>query len=140
MLVGEALSRMLEAASNAYPIRGFKPAANSPLASHIQFSDDAMILCDANSDQILNAKAILHCFEVVSGLKVSFFTSELIGVTTDSSSLPGFANFLGCKVGSLLASYLGLPHVLVMWQNLFGILSLREWRSTWLYGGKIIYH
>lgn len=68
MLVGEALSRMLEPASNANPIRGFKPAANSPLVSHIQFADGTMILCDANSDQIPNVKAILHCFEVVSGL------------------------------------------------------------------------
>ena len=36
--------------------------------------------CEPNEDQIKNVKAILLCFEVVSGLKINFFKSELIGI------------------------------------------------------------
>lgn len=60
-------------------------------------------------DQILNVKAILLCFEAVSGLKVSLFKCELIGCRIDCLSLREFANLLGCKAGSLPTFYLGLP-------------------------------
>lgn len=49
------------------------------------------------------------CFEAVSGLKVNFFKSELIGVRVDKEKVADLADIMGCKVGALSASYLGLP-------------------------------
>lgn len=42
------------------------------------------------------------------GLKVNFSKSELIGVGAEEGMLH-LADIMGCKVGSLPASYLGLP-------------------------------
>lgn len=45
-------------------------------AKHLQFTDDTLIFCEAEEDQIKNIKAILPCFKVVSGLKINFLKSE----------------------------------------------------------------
>ena len=64
-------------------IRGFKVARSAPSISHLQFADDTLIFREANEDQIKNGKAILFCFEAVSGLKISFFKSELIEIRVE---------------------------------------------------------
>lgn len=48
------------------------------------------------------------CFKVVSGLKVYFFKSELIGVAMEDWVLM-LADIMECKVGSLSTPYLCLP-------------------------------
>lgn len=54
-------------------------------------------------------KAILLFFEAVSGLKVNFFKSELIGVRVEETHLSHLVDIMGCKVGTLPSVYLGLP-------------------------------
>lgn len=49
------------------------------------------------------------CFEAVSGLKVTFHKSQVLGVRVDEPNISDFAGILGCMVGSFLATYLGLP-------------------------------
>jgi hypothetical protein len=48
-------------------------------------------------------------FELVSGLKVNFSKSILIGVNVSTNFLHVAENFLHCKLGSLPFTYLGLP-------------------------------
>lgn len=43
-IVGEALSRMVEAISNKGLIRGFKVAHDAPIISHLQYADDTLFL------------------------------------------------------------------------------------------------
>ena len=89
-------------------IGGFT-VANLPLqVSHLQFANDTLIFCDASEEHVKNVKAILLCFEAVSGLKINF-KSELIRIRVGDSFLSRCADLLGCKVESLPASYLGLP-------------------------------
>ena len=45
----------------------------------------------------------------MSGFKVNFFKSELIGIRTEKSMLLKYADMLDCWVGDLPTSYLGLP-------------------------------
>ena len=71
---------MIFVASEANLITSFKPAVNGPIITHLQFADNTIIFCDAKEEQIKNVVAILRCFEAVSGLKVIFFKSELIGM------------------------------------------------------------
>jgi hypothetical protein len=54
-------------------------------------------------------KAVLHLFELSSGLKVNFNKSELIGINVQPSWLHDAANTLNFKVGNLPTKYLGLP-------------------------------
>ena len=62
--------------------------------SHLFFADDTLIFCDASKENLEYLSWVFMWFEVCSGLKIN---------------LEEFAEVLGCKVGSLPSTYLGLP-------------------------------
>ena len=95
VIIAEALSRMVGKAAQEGLIQGFKVAASTPLVTHLNYGDDTLIFCEANEDQIRNVKAIHLCFEAVSGLKISLFKSELIGIRVGDSLLHQYADVLG---------------------------------------------
>lgn len=70
---------MIEAANSANLIKGFEVASDAPSVSNLPFVDDSLNFCDADQDQGMTLKAILLCFEAVSGLKVNSFKSQIIG-------------------------------------------------------------
>eukprot|EP00268_Persea_americana_P008172 TRINITY_DN13144_c0_g1_i6.p1 TRINITY_DN13144_c0_g1~~TRINITY_DN13144_c0_g1_i6.p1 ORF type:complete len:313 (+),score=49.71 TRINITY_DN13144_c0_g1_i6:1004-1942(+) len=109
VIIGEALSRMLHAGVNANLFEGFRPANTILEISHLQFADDTLLFCNADEDQLRNVKAILFYFEAVSGLRVNFFKSELIGIKVNEDHLNRLANIFGCKAVTLPSTYLGLP-------------------------------
>jgi hypothetical protein len=51
----------------------------------------------------------MQLFEIVSGLKVNFHKSLLVGINTQLTWLEEAAEVLNCKVGALPFKYLGLP-------------------------------
>lgn len=75
------------------------------------------------------------CFEAISGLKINFFKSELLGIRVENPSLVRFAEILGCKVGSFPVSYLGLPlcpgHINKSVKNLVVIERIENKLSSW---------
>ena len=83
VIVAEALSRMVAEAEKQNLIKGFRVNRTAPSISHLQFADDTLIFCEANEDQIRNVKVSLICFEAVSGLKINFYNSELIGIRVE---------------------------------------------------------
>ncbi|XXG53084.1 hypothetical protein AAC387_Pa03g1242 [Persea americana] len=102
---------MLQAANNANLIKGFCPSNDDRVISHLQIAEDTLLFYDANEFQLRNVKAILLCFQAVSGLRVNFFLSEMIGVRVEDSHLASLADIFCCKAGSLPSSYLGLPPI-----------------------------
>lgn len=52
---------------------------DAPTISHLQLADGTLFFCLVEEDQIEKQKAILFCYEAVSGLKLNFFKNELIG-------------------------------------------------------------
>lgn len=100
---------MLFRAVEAKLISGVRVASNGPTVSHLQFADDTVIFCDANEEEVRNAKAIIWCFEAMSGLKVNFFKSGVIGVGVEENRVMPLADIMGCRVSSLPVSYLGMP-------------------------------
>lgn len=103
-IVGDALSRMISAATEANLISGFRPTRAAPRVSHLQFDDDTLLFYAAEEDQVKNAIAILRCYEAVSGLKVNLFKSALVGISVRPSLVTHLAKIMGCKVGSLPTS------------------------------------
>ena len=77
--------------------------------SHLQFADDTLILGEKSWANIRAMRAVLLLFEALSGLKVNFSKSQLVGVNVHNSWLAEAALVLNCKVGSLPFVYLGLP-------------------------------
>ncbi|XP_035551157.1 uncharacterized protein LOC118349717 [Juglans regia] len=106
----EALSRMLSAVVNHGLMASFSvgdPQRGPISVSHLLFVDDTLIFCDAEQDHLRALKALLRCFEATSGLRVNFDKSKLVPVGTFSTTQQ-LVSTLGCKVTSLLMTYLGL--------------------------------
>ncbi|KAG7950083.1 hypothetical protein I3843_13G094100 [Carya illinoinensis] len=107
----EALSRMLSALVVNRVITGFSigtPNRGIINISHLLFADDTLIMCEADQRQVQALKALLFCFEAVSGLKVNLDKSELVPIGLVPNSLL-LARTLGCKIASFPLTYLGLP-------------------------------
>ncbi|KAF5445957.1 hypothetical protein F2P56_031628, partial [Juglans regia] len=106
----EALSRMVIAAVEGGFFSGFSVGDihGSTIISHLLFADDTLLFCEANAGHIKSLKAILLCFEAVSGLKINLAKTEMVAVG-NVSNIRGLANILGCGVSLLPLKYLGLP-------------------------------
>ena len=76
--------------------------------THLLFADDTLVFCKDTVDQMVYLSWILAWFEALSGLKVNLDKSSLLPVGRVENE-ESFALELGCKIGSLLAEYLGLP-------------------------------
>ena len=103
------MGRKVTKVGSACLFEGFKVSRNTPVISHLQFADDTLLSCGAEEDQVKNVKATILCFEVVSGLRVNFFKSEVIGLRMEQPLLLKFSEIMVCKVGKLLALYLVMP-------------------------------
>lgn len=99
----------------------------------------------AQEEQVKNVLAILRCFEVVFGLNVNLAKSTMIGISVEEHLLDGLADILGCKVGSLPTSYLGLPLCIgsaskPLWSPVVEKVELKlaSWKAKCLsLGGKL---
>ena len=76
--------------------------------SHLLFADDTLVFCQASQDQLTYLSWLLIWFEAVSGLRINLEKSELIPVGR-VENIDDIALDFGCRVGSLLSTYLGLP-------------------------------
>lgn len=77
--------------------------------SYLQFADDTVLFCSATTKEVVTMKRILRCFQLVSGLKVNFSKSSLVGVGCFEDLVRSLASAIRCRVGKLLILYLGLP-------------------------------
>lgn len=75
----------------------------------LQFADDTILSFDASWENLWCVKAILRGFELVSGLKLNVFKSNLIGLTIDEFFLYVASTFLSCCIGSVPFKFLGIP-------------------------------
>ncbi|RVW97198.1 putative ribonuclease H protein [Vitis vinifera] len=76
--------------------------------SHLLFADDAIVFCEAKKENMTFLSWTLCWFEAASGLRINLAKSEIIPVGKVDEILE-MAVELGCKVGQLLSTYLGLP-------------------------------
>ena len=72
------------------------------------FADDTILFCDACEEQILHVRMLLLCFQAVIGLKVNVLKSEMIPIG-EVPNVYVLAEILGCRIGSLPMTYLGMP-------------------------------
>jgi len=92
-----------------------------------------------------NIKRILLCFELVSGLKVNFYKSSIVGVGVAAHTCNFTAQLLRCKQDQLSLMYLGLPiggnlGRATMWNPILRNISCRlaSWKGRFLsIGGRL---
>jgi len=120
--------------------------ANSVLVSHLQFTDDTLLIGNKSWANLCAMRADLVLFEAMSGLKVNFHKSSLVSVNINASWLSEAAFVLGCKVGKVTFLYLGLPiggdpRRLLFWEPVVNRIKARlsGWHSRFLsFGGRLI--
>ncbi|KAJ9681586.1 hypothetical protein PVL29_020449 [Vitis rotundifolia] len=107
----EVFSCMLSRAISGGFLSGWRVGGRSGMGlhiSHLLFADDMLVFCEESSDQMTYLSWLLMWFEACSGLRINLEKSELI-LMGRVHDIEGLALELGCKVGGLPSSYLGLP-------------------------------
>ena len=72
------------------------------------FGDDTILFCDAEVEQILHVRMLLLCFQAMTGLKVNVLKSEMVPIE-EVNNMHALAEILGCRIGTLPITYLGMP-------------------------------
>nr|XP_016478797.1 PREDICTED: uncharacterized protein LOC107800154 [Nicotiana tabacum] len=90
-------------------IRGFDVGVQSNInISHLLYADDTLIFYGADRDQVLHLNLTLLLFEALSGLHINMLKSVIYPVN-EVHNLEELAGILGCNIGTLPTTYLGLP-------------------------------
>jgi len=84
-------------------------SSTSVVVSHLQFADDTLLIGTKSWANVRALRAVLTLFAEMSGLKVNFNKSMLVGLNIEQSWLIEAASILNCKVGKVPFLYLGLP-------------------------------
>ena len=71
------------------------------------FADDTILFCNANEEQILHVWRLLLCFQSMTSLKVNALKSEMVPIW-EVPNVHILAKILGCRIGSLPMTYLGM--------------------------------
>lgn len=72
-------------------------------------ADDTLLIMEASRRQLLALKALLHASRESTWLKVNYNKSIIVPINMDNDRMEILANTIGCKVGQLPFTYLGLP-------------------------------
>ncbi|XP_020146531.1 uncharacterized protein [Aegilops tauschii subsp. strangulata] len=135
--VADALGAMLDKARTAGHIRGVVGNLIPGGVSHLQYADDTLLLFEPDLHSIATVKAILLCFELMSGLKINFHKCEVVSIGMDADESLRVANLLNCKLGKLLFTYLSLPIAekkcsIADWEPLYTKVAGRGETGLWM--------
>ena len=111
LVMMEVFSRMVKRMEGAGLISGFKAngrRGRGECISHLLFADDTILFCDAEVEQILHVRLLLLGFQAVTSLKVNVAKSEIVPIG-EVNNVQALAEFLGCRIGALPMTYLGMP-------------------------------
>ncbi|XP_058751462.1 uncharacterized mitochondrial protein AtMg01250-like [Vicia villosa] len=111
----------------------------------LQFADDTLLIGDGSWKHLWAIKAVLRSFELVSGLRINYHKSKLIGVNINSHFMGVATNFLNCREEAKEFKFLGIliganPRRISTWNPLLNKVrrKLNSWKGRWLsFGGRI---
>ncbi|GKV44612.1 hypothetical protein SLEP1_g51776 [Rubroshorea leprosula] len=145
LIIAEGLNGLVSNATQKGLLEGVEVGSRGLKLSHLQFADDTILFGEATEKNVLAMKGILRAFEIVSGLKVSFNKSQLMGICVQEEWLDRMAWLLCCKKGSMPFKYLGIPiggnpRRIAFWKPLLETFNkkLHTWQGRFLsLGGRI---
>jgi hypothetical protein len=107
--VVDVFSRMLVKRSNASLIRGLCSNLIPGGVISLQYADDTLLFLENDRNVVVNFKWILTCFGQLSGMRINYHKSELIGINLDNSEINPFLEIFQCVEWHFPIKYLGLP-------------------------------
>jgi hypothetical protein len=75
----------------------------------IQYAEDILPIMPADERQLLALQNLLHCFSESTGLHINYHKSSMLPINVDDDHMLQLANSFGCRIGTFLFTYLGLP-------------------------------
>jgi hypothetical protein len=78
--VADALSKILNLASEKGIIHGVCPELVEGGLTHLQYADDTVLFIQHTEDDMINLKFLLFCYEELSGMKINYIKSEVYTV------------------------------------------------------------
>ena len=111
VIVMEAFSQLMKQAVDGGFLSTFRMGGygrEGVIVSHLLFADDTLVFVKDHHSQLTFFCCLLIWFEAMLGLKINLEKSELIPLGR-VENVEMLAVELGCKVGRLPSTYLGLP-------------------------------
>ncbi|WJX73507.1 hypothetical protein P8452_57279 [Trifolium repens] len=147
LLAAEGMNVLMTSMVERNVFTGYRVGDPDPvMVSHLKFADDTLLLGVKSWANVRALRSVLVLFELMSGLKVNFHKSMLVGVNISESWLHEAVSGLRCKVGKAPFLYLGLPisgdlRRLGFWEPVLTHIRnrLSGWQSRFLsFGGRLV--
>lgn len=94
--------------------------------SHLQYTNDWLLLLDGGKEDLLNLISKIHCFELAIGTKIDWKKSWIVGINSNLEEYDDIANDLNFQIQKLPFRYLGAPLGGSPWSKTSGFLLLED--------------
>lgn len=108
LLIAEGLSILVSRATECGIFEAAELGAHRVQVPLLQYADDTVFIGAATTNNALAMKRILRIFEAMSGLRVNFSKSSLMGINANEGILKEMARILTCDRGVIPFSFLGI--------------------------------
>lgn len=112
----------------------------------IQYADDTIIILPADLEVMHIIKELLDSYAKATGLKINYNKSQMMPINISDEKISELAAAMGCQIGSLPFTYLGLPlgtsrpTVRDLMPLVDGIERRLSGTTLWMsYGGRVNY-
>ena len=145
-IVVEGLNALFKKAVSLDMLKGVSFGRGDVHVTHLQFAYDTILFLQPREDNLVNARRILRCFEVASGLRINFSKSCVVQVGKTGQRDIDWAALFKCAKGFLPITYLGLPlggrpSSRLFWKDLVQRIENRmaPWKKMFLNkGGRLV--
>ena len=109
ILIGEVFNRMVVKAKTLNLVEGIRIDNDAIELSHIQFTDDTLVICLKSKSSLLNFRRLMDIFSVMFGFHINYNKSVLIPFRCDKDWVEEMKLVLRCTLDNLPIGYLGIP-------------------------------
>jgi len=107
--VANSLTRMIIKAQENNKFCGLIDHIIDKGVAVLQYADDTIICLKHSVEGAINLKLLLYMYEMMAGLKINFYKSEVMTVNDEENWASNYAEIFNCQVGAFPIKYLGVP-------------------------------
>ena len=104
-LVVDGLGRMIDKLVDQHRLDCFEVGKDKIKVSHLQFADDTLFFVKEDENNIRTLYSTMKIFCTVSGLKINFGKSTLLGINLEEANVTYLAYIVQCSVGTWPIKY-----------------------------------